>query len=250
MNIRPLALAALAILTSHLANAAVYLDTVNVTNPQFGFDGLSDNTAAMAVSFTAPAQDFSQISLLLGAGNPLDGGSASVFLIPDNGGGSPGVAGTPTATFPGGVFSNFTGAQLLGVISDSSLALSGSGATLASLSVSPGITTPNSEYWIGFVPGAGSSADWYFGSANDGVGVVGQSNFFANTLAGGGGSTTQTNASLVGGGPYDLIVSTPEPASIAILVVGLAGLGYCRRRGIKQGLTDSLALRPVTIDHS
>jgi hypothetical protein len=246
MNIRSLTLAALAIFTSHLASADVYLDTVNVTNPQFGFDGLSDDTAAMAVSFTAPAQNFSQVSLLLGAGTPSDGGSASVFLVPDNGAGAPGVAGSPTATFAGGVFSNFAGAQLLGVISDSSLATSGSGATLASLHVSPGITTPNNEYWIGLVPGAGSSADWYFGAANDGVGVVGQGNFFANTLAGGGGSTTQTDESLVGGGPYDLIVSTPEPASIAVLVVGLAGLAYCRRRGAKQ----NLALVPVIGDHS
>jgi hypothetical protein len=246
MKNRSLALAALAVLTSHLANATVYLDTVNVTNPQTGFDGLSNSTAAMAVSLTAPAQDFSQVSLLLGAGTPSDGGSASVFLVPDTGSGAPGVAGSPTATFPGGIFSSFAGAQLLGVVSDSSLATTGSGATLVSLSVSPHITTPNNEYWIGLVPATGSSADWYFGPANDGVGVTGQSNFFADAL--GGGGTTQTDASLTGGGPYDLIVSTPEPASIAILVVGLAGLGYCRRHGTKHNLTASLASGP-TSDH-
>jgi hypothetical protein len=172
MNSRFLAVGALAMLAAHAANATVYFDSVNVTNPQSGFDGLSDGTSAMADSFTAPTQNFNQISLLLG-----------------------------------------------------------SGATLVSLAVSPAITSPNNEYWVGLVPGSGSSADWYFGSANDGLGVAGQSNFFANT---GGGSTTQTNASLVGGGPYDLIVSTPEPASLSILGVGLAGIGYFRRRGTRQ----------------
>jgi hypothetical protein len=248
MNNRSLALVALAVLTPQLADATVYIDTVNVANPQFGFDGLSDSTAAMAVSLTAPAQNFNNVSLLLGAGTPSDGGSASVFLVPDTGTGSLGIAGSPTATFSGGgVFSSFAGAQLLGVVSDSSLAVSGSGATLVSLAVSPSITTPNNEYWIGLVPGTGSSANWYFGSANDGIGVAGQSNFFADVL---GGSSTQTNASLVGGGPYDLIVSTPEPASIAVLAVGLAGLGYCRRHGKKQHPNASLALVPLTSDHA
>jgi hypothetical protein len=231
MNSRFLAVGALAMLAAHAANATVYFDSVNVTNPQSGFDGLSDGTSAMADSFTAPTQNFNQISLLLAAGTPSDGGSASVFLVPDNGTGSLGVAGSPTAAFSSGVFSSFTGAQLLGSIQDSSLATTGSGATLVSLAVSPAITSPNNEYWVGLVPGSGSSADWYFGSANDGLGVAGQSNFFANTA---GGSTTQTNASLVGGGPYDLIVSTPEPASLSILGVGLAGIGYFRRRGTRQ----------------
>jgi hypothetical protein len=234
MNTRFLAVGALAMLTAHAANATVYFDSVNVTNPQSGFDGLSDGTAAMADSFTASTQNFNQVSLLLAAGTPSDGGSASVFLVPDNGTGTLGVAGSPTAAFSSGVFSSFTGAQLLGVIKDSSLATSGSGATLTSLAVSPAITSPNNEYWIGLVPGTGSSADWYFGSANDGLGVAGQSSFFANTPSRGGGSTTQTNASLVGGGPYDLIVSTPEPASLAILGVGLAGIGYVRRRSRRQ----------------
>ena len=119
MNTRFLAVGALAMLAAHAANATVYFDSVNVTNPQAGFDGLSDGTAAMANSFTVPTQNFNQVSLLLAAGTPSDGGSASVFLVPDNGTGSLAVAGSPTAAFSSGnVFSSFTGAQLLGVIKE------------------------------------------------------------------------------------------------------------------------------------
>jgi hypothetical protein len=227
MNTRFLAVGALAIFTAHVANATILLDTVHVTNPQSGWDGAYDSTAAMAVSFTAATQNFTGVSLLLAATNPLDGGSATVFLVPDNGGGSSHVAGIPTAAFPGGVFSSFSGATSLGSIADSSLATAGSGSTLAFFSVHTTITSPNSEYWIGLVPNASSSADWYFGGTNNGIGVAGQSSFFASTAGGGGGSSTILDSSSP---PYDLIVATPEPASIAILGVGLLGIGYFRQR--------------------
>lgn len=219
---------------AHVANATPYIDTVNVTNPTSGSDGLFDGTVAMATSFTAPKSDFSRISLLLGAGTPSDGGSALVYLVPDDGTGSAGKAGNPTASFTGNQFSSFTGAQLLGTIKDSSLAAAGSGSTLVKLYATPTITTRNNEYWIGLVPNANSSVQWFYGQRNDGAGVTNQSTYFASSSASGGGSTTVLDTNISVGGPYGLIVSTPEPASLAILGAGLAGIGYFRRRATKR----------------
>ena len=242
MNVRSFAAAAAAIFVAHAANATVYFDSANVASPTYGYDGKSDGVIAAADSFTAGTPDFSQVSMLLSADTPTDGGSVSVFLVPDDGTGSMGVAGNPQASTSGGVFSGFSGATLVGTISDASLAATGTGTTLASLSVSPAIaasvSAPNKAYWIGLELSAGSSAEWYFGPDSTGAGATNQSNWYAFSSAQGGGTGTVLNsfdASAGGvGGPYALIVSTPEPAALAILGAGLAGLGYMRRRGAKR----------------
>jgi hypothetical protein len=233
-----LAIGAVTMLAANVAHAAVYFDSVDVTNPTSGSDGQSNQTSAMADSFTTGTPNFSQMSLTVSADNPADGGSTSVYLVP-NTGGSPGVAGSPTVTLSGGNFVSFSGAELIGNIADSSVATTGAGTSLVTFNISPAqaaLTTTNGEYWVGLVPTSNSTLDWYYGGASNGIGETNQENFYANTAAGGGGTglVLDTGAASTSP-PYDLIVDTPEPASLAILGSGLAALGYFRRRWAKKG---------------
>jgi hypothetical protein len=217
MNARILTLSALALLASQTANATIYFD--NTTQPVIGSDGpAADGTTILGASFTAAAPDFSSIKLLLSAGNSADGGSVSVFLVPDNGsGGANGIAGAPTSQTPAGVF---TGALHVGTILDSSLTASPS---LAALWVNPTITTQDQEYWLELLPTAGASVAWAYDADASGIGTTNQA--YLNNF--GGGSLIPASDTE---GTYEFAVATPEPATIAILGTALGGLGLARRR--------------------
>lgn len=232
MNARILVVGACAMLATNAANATVYFDTVNPpAGPAIGYDGpSSDGTTVLATSFAAPATpNFSSISLTLSADKPSDGGSVLVYLV-SNTGGSSGVAGTPSYTATGNTFDSFKNASLIGAIADSTLATTGVGTSLVSLTVAAtsvaavAATTTNNEYWIGLVASsAGSSFDWYYNGNANGTGTAGQAYFnnYGNVL-----SSSASDA----GGPYQLQVSTPEPTTLAVLGASLAGFGYFRRR--------------------
>ncbi len=235
MKTRMLVLGAAAMLAANTANATVYFDSVDVTNPTANMDGVvSDNVFVMADSFYAATPDFSQVSVLLSADTPSDGGSSMLYLVP-NTGGTPGAGGSPTFATSAGNFAGFTGAELIGGIADSSLAATGAGATLVTFNFSPALaaalTTANNEYWIALVGSSDSSVEFYYGADTSGVGEANQFNFYAINDAGGGGYGLVNNeGSAVTSQPYDLIVTTPEPASLAVLGGALASLGYFRRR--------------------
>jgi hypothetical protein len=165
----------------------------------------------------------------MNANIPTDGGSVVVVLVP-NSGGSSGVAGTPA----GGA--SFTGATPIATILDSSLVAAGGtgagqSASIVDLNVSVGLLTAG-EYWIGLEQTSGS-AKLAFDSAAflSGTGTAGQFDFT---------QTANGQYSVVdGGGPNSLVpgmrvfeaeITTPEPASLAILGAGLAGLSFLRRR--------------------
>ena len=219
MKTRMLVLGAAAMLAANTANATVYFDSVDVTNPTANMDGVvSDNVFVMADSFYAATPDFSQVSVLLSADTPSDGGSSMLYLVP-NTGGTPGAGGSPTFATSAGNFAGFTGA----------------GATLVTFNFSPALaaalTTANNEYWIALVGSSDSSVEFYYGADTSGVGEANQFNFYAINDAGGGGYGLVNNeGSAVTSQPYDLIVTTPEPASLAVLGGALASLGYFRRR--------------------
>ena len=233
MNTRIPALSVLALLTANAANAAVFFNTIDPpAGPSTGFDGpQSDSVPVMASSFFAPTPNFSQLSLTLAADHPNDGGSFSVLLVPDDGSGSAsGVAGAPT--YSGGTtFSSYTNAVLLGTVADFSLAAAGVGSTRVALNVSPATNaalaaqTANSEYWVALLPSANSSVDWLYNAGDAGIGTAGQAYF--NTV---GGLQTSADTS----GAYQMLVDTPEPGTLAVLAVGLAGIGYARRRAARQ----------------
>jgi PEP-CTERM motif len=210
MTPRILAAGAMLMLSVSVARADVVYDTISGLTP-FGSDGASDGVGVIAGSFTAPGTvDFHSLTLGLSAGDPTDAGSVMVYLVPDSGGGTEGIASTP----------DFADQVLIGSILDTSLATGAASVTL------PGflhIPTMNDVYWIA-VDLSGSSADLWYNADGPGFGTANQ--LFSND---------GTLADLSLAGAYEMTVDTPEPATIAILGGGLAGLGYFRRRRAANG---------------
>ena len=235
MKTRILTLGALAILTANVANAGVVFDTVTGIGPGVGSDGpAADGATIIAQSFTASPSNFT-ISLNLSATTPHDGGSIMVFLSPDTGTNSgpggcgtpgPGVCGLPSfvGPAPGYNFTSLAGSQAIGTILDSSLTVAPS---LVTLKATPPIATANNEYWVTLEFSSGASSGWAFETTSAGVGTTGQG--FLNNAGGSPDLQPLSNA-----GPpfaaYQMTVTTPEPATITVLGLGLVGLGYVRRR--------------------
>jgi hypothetical protein len=238
LNLIPIAAAAL--LVAPLAHANILFSSIGPD--QIYSDGNSNGVTAMAKSFTASSLNGVQAQLLLRAASPNDGGSAVIYLVADDGtGGSPGIAGSPTFTsgspFP--TFGSFTGALVLATINDSALTAA---PQLVTVSLPSAFASTNDEYWIALVEGRDSSIEWSYSDGASGADPtwVGQSSFFFNTTgtsdySGFGANTVSDIAGLEGGfGPYALLVTVPEPMSIALLGAGIAGLGFVRRRGQKS----------------
>jgi len=231
---RILVFGALAMLTANVANATTYFDTIN---PPAAFSGnadgpVGDGVNLMAASFNVPGTpNFNSVTLALTADVPSDGGSTMVYLVPDDGSGAPNLAGSPLLN---GAGTNFADAVLIGTILDSSLAVSGTGPSLVQLTITPGevasvtSNTSDNEYWIGLLAGGSSSVEWNVTNPDNAPALLSQADF--NNAAG-----TFDDAT----GAYQMIVaanvSTPEPATLAILGCGLAGIGYVRRRKAKKG---------------
>jgi len=232
MKFRLCALGAILAFGPAVAQADVVFDSITGTTPVF-LDGPNGGVTVAAQSFYVPGNpnNLNTITLALAsdpvAGNSNPTGSAMVFLAPDNGnGGVPGTAGQ----------ANLANEVLLGSVLNSSLSTNFNNPTLAMFTVSPAAEaavaseTLNGEFWVILDDTSGGVAGWDYNNGTPlGTGTAGQS--FGNNL---GGSTLTYNAVGAppppGFGPYEMTVTTPEPVSIALLGVGLAGLGVVRRR--------------------
>jgi hypothetical protein len=222
MHLRILTLASLAMLGANVARATTYINTIDAAGTfSTQADGLPDSSGILGSSFyVSGTPDFNSLTLALSATAPGDGGSVMVYLMPDDGTGGLGVAGSPD--FSG------VGFPTLGTISDSALVAS---PTLVTFAISAAdvssVTSPNGEYWIGLSTDGPSSVQWAQSSISNGIGLDGQSGYSFNNLDGG--------STFAGG--YQMTVSAenvPEPTTVALLGGGLAGIGYVRRRRAKQ----------------
>ena len=205
---RTLAIGALlALIASTPAHATVVLfdDTMNAGTQTFGVAG--DGPLSQSFSTGSIALGLERISLDISAIRPGDGGSFIVTLNADNNG----RVGSLLA--------------LLGTILDSSLTEVPALYSLAGIGqLGHGTTlSADTQYWVSLVPETPTTSGQILATnVISGVGMSG------STV-----STGYTGAKLVDGNtnvPLVMRVEAPEPMSLALLGVGLAGLGWARNR--------------------
>nr|WP_294511178.1 PEP-CTERM sorting domain-containing protein [uncultured Rhodopila sp.] len=191
-------------------------------------DGYGDQVTEIAQEFHAGGA-FNTIGLALTADNPSDNQSVNVYLVADSS-----DAASPIQT---GDFSTLTP---IAAVNDNSLVATGpvfqtGGPQLTTLSITNAQIplSANGEYWVVVVDPAGSSSfEWFANNAVAGIGTSGQ--YIANNS--GGWGVVDPATLLPPSGQYEMVVSNvttsavPEPATIAVLGVGLAGLVIRRRR--------------------
>ena len=211
-----------ALLGAGAANATVLYNTLD-GGTSTGADSLTVNGGfggPLGISFSvAGPTQLGSVSVAMFDATPADGGSVLVYLVPDS------------SNFPSHTGIVLTNKTLLGTIADSALA--GTLTSPATVTIQTTAFIPSAgRYWIELVgsgdsqnnttiPVTPSGARWLLSVAN---GPAGEFSSFGDYR------TTPTIDNFANGLSYQAAINTPEPASMALLGAGLAGIGLVRRR--------------------
>lgn len=197
------------------ARAALIYDSVSGTFIATAH-GANDGNQIVANSFALPSGNALPyvISLSLGAFGGGTKTSVLVYLEPDTG---------PANQAPTGPLLN--PAFLIGSVSDDVLSTTDV-PSIINFTVAPSIAeqvlseTAADEFWV-VLDFNGSNDVWYTNDGSPvGLGAAGQAHYTDGAVG----------FNVEGDGPYLMAVQTPEPVSIALLGIGLLGLGAARHR--------------------
>lgn len=188
---------------------AGYVVFGNLNNSNGSFLGAASSTKGLgplAQSFTGGFGTITDVTLGLFNGS-ADGHSVIITLNADSG------------NTPGSIIYNF------GVVADSAIGVAfDSTIAFHNLNI---VMAAGSKYWIEVADSDSSattssrktSVRWSTAQNMGGTGITGQSIF-----SGGSTSSNETNVPLI------MEVAAPEPATLAVLGIGIAGLGWARSR--------------------
>jgi hypothetical protein len=234
----------MAFLTVNGAKAATYFNTISASDAlNAGADGAGEGSSLVAQSFSSPGTPNLSVTLALSVDpSANDTGSFMIYLVPDDqSGGGVGMAGNPLTVNSASAATGFVASSiLLGNVSDSTISDNVMSPTLLTFLIpSSDLLALNAanggnsdqEYWIGLATGTSSTIEWSETGDTTGIGLTNQE-YFDNQSD----SFGQTYP--VDGTPelaVTAVADAPEPATLAILGAGLAGIGFVRRRKVKQG---------------
>jgi hypothetical protein len=242
MRIPALAAGLVAISLAMPASAGPLLDTLHSTPAPNATRATVPGGALLrggplAMEFDATGGTINQIQLQLNANAPSDGGAVSVYIVPNAPGGN--LAGDHPALSGSGstlTLTNADAGHLIGTIADASLVTAGTGNTSATVTLPASFAVTPGEYWLVVENTATDTAKWVFDSTayTGSTGITGQSTFWQAQSCSPGPcgvpGTFLDSSNLTNLYEASVQIATPEPTSLAILGVGLAGLGVATRR--------------------